>query len=138
MWKKKKECLREVNEQAKKLLIKVSLSFLLQLHCFEFHLICSLFPRITIRLIVPPLFQESFEGPVLIVPDLESTLHLKEDGKKVWRPRFFTLRASGIYYVPKGKTKVSCFWSTRVFCFRILKEHDVEHYINEKDNKFGP
>lgn len=72
MWKKKKECLQEVNELAKKLLIK-----------------------------------ESFEGPVLIVPDLESTLHLKEDGKKVWRPRFFTLRASGIYYVPKGKTKSS-------------------------------
>lgn len=50
--------------------------------------------------------QESFEGPALIVPDLESTLYLKEDGKKVWRPRFFMLRASGIYYVPKGKTKV--------------------------------
>lgn len=85
-----------------------------------------------------PLLQESFEGSVLIVPDLESTLHLKEDGKKVWRPRFFTLRASGIYYVPKGKTKVSCFCSTPVFCFHILKEHDVEHCNKEKDNEFGP
>lgn len=52
------------------------------------------------------LNQENFEGPAVIVPDLEDTLYLKDDGKKIWRPRYFLLRASGIYYVPKGKTKV--------------------------------
>lgn len=52
------------------------------------------------------MLQENFGGATQIVPDLEGTLFLKEDGKKVWKPRYFVLRASGIYYVPKGKTKV--------------------------------
>lgn len=58
--------------------------------------------------ICPLTSQENFGGSLLIVPDLEGTLYLKEDGKKVWKPRYFVLRASGIYYVPKGKKKV-CF-----------------------------
>ncbi|XP_029308939.1 amyloid beta A4 precursor protein-binding family B member 1-interacting protein-like isoform X2 [Cottoperca gobio] len=53
------------------------------------------------------LLEEHFGGSTVIVPDLEGTLHIKEDGKKVWKPRYFVLRASGIYYVPKGKTKSS-------------------------------
>ncbi|KAG7524438.1 hypothetical protein JOB18_011911 [Solea senegalensis] len=53
------------------------------------------------------LLKEHFEGSTVLVPDLEGTMFLKEDGKKVWKPRYFTLRASGIYYVPKGKTKSS-------------------------------
>lgn len=55
--------------------------------------------------VVPP--QENFCGTSIIVPDLEAVLHLREDGKKSWKQRLFQLRASGIYYVPKGKTKVS-------------------------------
>ncbi|RXM93786.1 Amyloid beta A4 precursor protein-binding family B member 1-interacting protein [Acipenser ruthenus] len=51
--------------------------------------------------------QESFCGTSVIVPDLEGALYLKEDGKKSWKRRYFLLRASGIYYVPKGKTKTS-------------------------------
>lgn len=50
--------------------------------------------------------QENFCGTSIIVPDLEGVLFLKEDGKKSWKQRLFQLRASGIYYVPKGKTKV--------------------------------
>ncbi|XP_013876915.1 amyloid beta A4 precursor protein-binding family B member 1-interacting protein [Austrofundulus limnaeus] len=53
------------------------------------------------------LIKENFGGSTQIVPDLEGMLYLKEDGKKVWKPRYFVLRASGIYYVPKGKTKSS-------------------------------
>ncbi|XP_033856372.2 amyloid beta A4 precursor protein-binding family B member 1-interacting protein-like [Acipenser ruthenus] len=53
------------------------------------------------------LLKESFCGTSVIVPDLEGALYLKEDGKKSWKRRYFLLRASGIYYVPKGKTKTS-------------------------------
>ncbi|KAI3355441.1 hypothetical protein L3Q82_018277 [Scortum barcoo] len=53
------------------------------------------------------LIQENFGGTSIIVPDLEAVLYLKEDGKKSWKQRLFQLRASGIYYVPKGKTKSS-------------------------------
>ncbi|XP_061661208.1 amyloid beta A4 precursor protein-binding family B member 1-interacting protein isoform X2 [Syngnathoides biaculeatus] len=53
------------------------------------------------------LIQENFCGASVMAPDLEGALHLKEDGKKSWKPRLFQLRASGIYYVPKGKTKSS-------------------------------
>ncbi|KAM4544210.1 amyloid beta A4 precursor protein-binding family B member 1-interacting protein [Fundulus diaphanus] len=53
------------------------------------------------------LVQENFCGTSIIVPDLEGVLFLKEDGKKAWKQRLFQLRASGIYYVPKGKTKSS-------------------------------
>ncbi|KAG2458301.1 AB1IP protein, partial [Polypterus senegalus] len=51
------------------------------------------------------LLEENFCGTSIIVPDLEGALYLKEDGKKSWKQRYFLLRASGIYYVPKGKTK---------------------------------
>ncbi|XP_070775305.1 amyloid beta A4 precursor protein-binding family B member 1-interacting protein-like [Enoplosus armatus] len=86
MWKKKRERLSGINEQAKQLLL-----------------------------------QEHFGGSTLIVPDLEGTLYLKEDGKKVWKPRYFVLRASGIYYVPKGKTKSS----SDLACFVRFEKVDI-------------
>uniref|UniRef100_A0A8C8DRG2 Amyloid beta A4 precursor protein-binding family B member 1-interacting protein n=1 Tax=Oryzias sinensis TaxID=183150 RepID=A0A8C8DRG2_9TELE len=53
------------------------------------------------------LIKEHFGGTSVIVPNLEGKMYLKEDGKKVWKPQYFLLRASGLYYVPKGKTKSS-------------------------------
>lgn len=71
--------------------------------------------------VCPPTLQENFGGSALIVPDLEGSLYLKEDGKKVWKPRYFVLRASGIYYVPKGKTKV---WLINTF---LNSENILQH-----------
>ncbi len=64
---------------------------------------------------------------------MEGVLWLKEDGKKSWKKRYFLLRASGIYYVPKGKAKVSCFsknqFAVKLFSFLFHTLNDWhEHF----------
>jgi len=39
-------------------------------------------------------------------PAVDGFLHFKLEGKKTWRKLYFVLRASGLYYNPKGKGKV--------------------------------
>ncbi|XP_034558402.1 amyloid beta A4 precursor protein-binding family B member 1-interacting protein-like [Notolabrus celidotus] len=80
------------------------------------------------------LIKDSFSGGVVIVPDLEGTLLLKEDGKKVWKPRYFVLRASGLYYVPKGKTKSS----SDLVCFVHFEKVDIYTCINYKQKYRAP
>lgn len=50
------------------------------------------------------LLQEFFQKDAMRLPELDGVLYLKE-GKKSWKKHYFVLRASGIYYTPKGKTK---------------------------------
>ncbi|XP_030630643.1 amyloid beta A4 precursor protein-binding family B member 1-interacting protein-like [Chanos chanos] len=77
------------------------------------------------------LLKDCFEGQTVIVPDLEGALFLKENGKKIWRRRYFLLRASGIYYVPKGKTKTS----PDLVCFVQFDNVNV-HYATDYKNKY--
>ncbi|KAI1902249.1 hypothetical protein AGOR_G00042760 [Albula goreensis] len=77
------------------------------------------------------LITENFCKGSIIVPDLEGPLYLKEDGKKSWKRRYFLLRASGIYYVPKGKTKTS----SDLACFVQFDNVNV-YYGMEFKNKY--
>ncbi|KAM6989908.1 amyloid beta A4 precursor protein-binding family B member 1-interacting protein-like [Tautogolabrus adspersus] len=80
------------------------------------------------------LLKEQFGGPTVIVPDLEGTLFLKEDGKKVWKARFFVLRASGLYYVPRGKTKST----SDLACFIHFEKVNIYTTINYKQKYRAP
>lgn len=50
--------------------------------------------------------QEFFDDGIQRVPEVDGMLYIKCQGKKAWRKLYFVLRASGIYYNPKGKSKV--------------------------------
>lgn len=52
------------------------------------------------------LLQEFFQKDAMRLPELDGVMYLKE-GKRSWKKHYFVLRASGIYYTPKGKTKSS-------------------------------
>ncbi|KFO06972.1 Ras-associated and pleckstrin homology domains-containing protein 1 [Balearica regulorum gibbericeps] len=77
------------------------------------------------------LLEECFCGSSVTVPEIEGVLWLKEDGKKSWKKRYFLLRASGIYYVPKGKAKVS----RDLMCFLQL-DHVNVYYGQDYRNKY--
>ncbi|KAF1634584.1 Ras-associated and pleckstrin homology domains-containing protein 1, partial [Eudyptes filholi] len=77
------------------------------------------------------LLEECFCGSSVTVPEIEGVLWLKEDGKKSWKKRYFLLRASGIYYVPKGKAKVS----RDLVCFLQL-DHVNVYYGQDYRNKY--
>ncbi|XP_062907818.1 ras-associated and pleckstrin homology domains-containing protein 1a isoform X6 [Mobula hypostoma] len=77
------------------------------------------------------LLEEFFCGSSVTVPEIEGLLWLKEDGKKSWKKRYFLLRASGIYYVPKGKTKTS----RDLACF-IQLDHVNVYYGQDYRSKY--
>lgn len=55
------------------------------------------------------LSQEYFSPTSKRVPEMEGMLYLKAEGKKAWKRFYFVLRASGLYYNPKGKSKVHIY-----------------------------
>ncbi|XP_030642915.1 ras-associated and pleckstrin homology domains-containing protein 1a isoform X2 [Chanos chanos] len=77
------------------------------------------------------LLEECFCGSSISVPEMEGVLWLKEDGKKSWKKRYFLLRASGIYYVPKGKAKAS----RDLVCFLQL-DHVNVYYGKDYRSKY--
>ena len=52
------------------------------------------------------LLQEYFSSTSR-VPELEGFLNLKDGYKKSWKKVYIILRASGLYYSTKGKSKAS-------------------------------
>ncbi|XP_053327795.1 ras-associated and pleckstrin homology domains-containing protein 1 isoform X3 [Spea bombifrons] len=77
------------------------------------------------------LLEECFCGSSVTVPEIEGILWLKDDGKKSWKKRYFLLRASGIYYVPKGKAKAS----RDLVCFLQL-DHVNVYYGQDYRSKY--
>ncbi|KAL0626653.1 Ras-associated and pleckstrin homology domains-containing protein 1 [Plecturocebus cupreus] len=77
------------------------------------------------------LLEECFCGSSVTVPEIEGVLWLKDDGKKSWKKRYFLLRASGVYYVPKGKAKVS----RDLVCFLQL-DHVNVYYGQDYRSKY--
>jgi amyloid beta A4 precursor protein-binding family B protein 1-interacting protein len=55
------------------------------------------------------LIEEFFTVGSVGVPEVEGNLYLKSDGKKAWKKHFFVLRASGLYYCPKGMKALLSF-----------------------------
>jgi hypothetical protein len=43
---------------------------------------------------------------LLQTPDTEGNIYLKEKSRKSWKKFFCVLRSSGLYFLPKGKSKV--------------------------------
>ncbi|XP_028394814.1 amyloid beta A4 precursor protein-binding family B member 1-interacting protein-like [Dendronephthya gigantea] len=82
------------------------------------------------------LISEFFKPDAMRLPNLDGILYLKE-GRKTWKKHYFLLRASGIYYTPKGKTKnqrnLSClvsFENTYVYTtteFRKNQKAPTDH-----------
>ncbi|KAM4626843.1 ras-associated and pleckstrin homology domains-containing protein 1 isoform 4-T5 [Discoglossus pictus] len=77
------------------------------------------------------LLEECFCGSSVTVPEIEGVLWLKDDGKKSWKKRYFLLRASGIYYVAKGKAKAS----RDLVCFLQL-DHVNVYYGQDYRSKY--
>lgn len=57
------------------------------------------------------------------VPEIEGPLYLKAEGKKAWKRFYFVLRASGIYYSPKGKSTSKC--SKELVCLATFDVNQV-------------
>ncbi|XP_038044749.1 ras-associated and pleckstrin homology domains-containing protein 1-like isoform X2 [Patiria miniata] len=75
-------------------------NFLLSSHTSQ---VATEFAEKSKQTLIDEFFSEGRQG----VPEIEGPLYLKAEGKKSWKKFFFVLRASGLYYTPKGKSKSS-------------------------------
>lgn len=65
---------------------------------------------------------------------MEGPLYMKSDAKKGWKRYHFVLRASGLYYFPKEKTR-----SPRdLVCFALFNDHDIYKGLSWKKKHKAP
>ncbi|XP_076460386.1 uncharacterized protein LOC143293422 isoform X3 [Babylonia areolata] len=82
------------------------------------------------------LIQDFFGGTGVAVTEVEGALYLKSDGKKSWKKYFFALRASGLYYNPKGKGSSSA--SKELVCLVQLELVEVYYGLGWKKKYHAP
>ncbi|XP_076361098.1 uncharacterized protein LOC143252606 isoform X2 [Tachypleus tridentatus] len=80
------------------------------------------------------LLEEFFSATRIAVPEIEGSLFLKSDGKKAWKKYFFVLRATGLYYNPKGKSKLS----KDLVCLTSFEENNVYRGFNWRKKYKSP
>ncbi|KAK8397225.1 hypothetical protein O3P69_004737 [Scylla paramamosain] len=81
------------------------------------------------------LVEEFFSSTGVGVPEVEGHLFLKSEGKKVWKKYYFVLRASGLYYCPKGKSSRS---SKDLVCLTTLEVNQVYYGVGWKKKYKAP
>uniref|UniRef100_A0A6A7FS04 Amyloid beta A4 protein-binding family B member 1-interacting protein isoform X3 n=2 Tax=Hirondellea gigas TaxID=1518452 RepID=A0A6A7FS04_9CRUS len=69
------------------------------------------------------------------VPEMEGPLFLKSEGKKAWKKFYFVLRASGLYYCPKGKSSRS---SKDLVCLVTFENNQVYQGIGWRKKHKAP
>ena len=58
---------------------------------------------------------------LLKIPDMDGIIYLKEKSRKLWKKLLCVLRLSGLYFVPKGKSKV-------IFIYNGIYMSDLQNY----------
>ncbi|KAK3879365.1 hypothetical protein Pcinc_016057 [Petrolisthes cinctipes] len=81
------------------------------------------------------LIEEFFSSTGVGVPEVEGPLFLKSEGKKVWKKYYFVLRASGLYYCPKGKSSRS---SKDLVCLTTLEVNQVYYGVGWRKKYKAP
>lgn len=81
------------------------------------------------------LLEEFFSSSGVGVPEVEGPLYIKSDSKKGWKKHHCVLRASGLYYYPKEKAKVS---SRDLVCLATFDVNQVYYGVGWKKKHKAP